>query len=105
MVGLQARRRNGIEPTWTGWYARAMTRAQGLRHARLDQAGVAAAEAAAIALLDDQCTYHHVAAARMHKLEHRLERAGGACLALTILVALTYLAAFAVVRLSGASTR
>ena len=101
MVGLRPDAANGIEPTWTGWYARAMTRAQGLRHARLDQAGVAAAEAAAIALLDDQCTYHHVAAARMHTLEHRLERAGGACLALTILVALTYLAVFAVVRLSG----
>ena len=43
-------------------------------------------------LLDDQCAYHEATARRMHRLEHRLERAGLACFVLTIAVALAYLA-------------
>ncbi len=91
MVGLRPDGANGVEPTWTGWYARAVVRAQGLRHVHLDAAGVAAARIAAATLLDEQCGYHQISAERMHRLDERLEYAGLACLILTILVAAAYL--------------
>jgi hypothetical protein len=92
MVGLRPAVAPGAEPTWTGWYARAIVRAQGLRHARLAGAGLSASSAAVTGLLNDQCAYHETAARRMHRLEHRLERAGLVCFVLTIAVALAYLA-------------
>ena len=92
VVGLRPAAPAGAEPTWTGWYARAVVRAQGLRHARLAGDGLAAATATVSGLIDDQCGYHQTAAKRMHRLEHRLERAGLACFLLTVLVALAYLA-------------
>ena len=83
----------GAEPTWTGWYARAVVRAQGLRHGAARPATASPqARAAVTGLLDDQCGYHEATAERMHRLEHRLERAGLACFALTIAAALAYLA-------------
>ena len=91
MLGLRIDGANGAEPTWTGWYARAAARAQGLRHARLDDAGVVAAREAAANLLDDQCGYHATTAGRMHRLEKRLEVVGLICLTLTIIVAAMYL--------------
>ena len=92
MVGLRPASPAGAEPTWTGWYARAVVRAQGLRHGRLGGSGLGAARDAVTGLLADQCGYHGVTAGRMHRLEHRVERAGLACFVLTILVALAYLA-------------
>ena len=92
IVGLRPAAAAGVEPTWTGWYARAIVRAQGLRHARLDRDGLSTAQAAVSGLLNDQCGYHEAAARRMHALEHRLERAGLMCFVLTIVVALAYLA-------------
>ncbi len=92
VVGLRPAAAAGAEPTWTGWYARAVVRAQGLRHGRLAGAGLDAARAAATGLLNDQCAYHAATAKRMHGLEHRLERAGLFCFVLTIAVALAYLA-------------
>ena len=68
-------------------------RAQGLRHGRLDGGGLGAARAAVSGLLTDQCGYHEATSGRMHRLEHRLERAGLACFVLTVVVALGYLAA------------
>ena len=58
VVGLRPVAAAGAEPTWTGWYARAVVRAQGLRHGRLDGDGLAAARAAVTGLLNDQCGYH-----------------------------------------------
>ena len=58
LLGLRMAGASGAEATWTGWYARAAARAQGLRHARLDEAGVAEAREAAAELLDGQCRYH-----------------------------------------------
>ncbi len=92
IVGLRPAAAAGAEPTWTGWYARAVVRAQGLRHARLAGDGLGAAQAAVTGLLNDQCGYHAASAQRMHRLEHRLERAGLVCFVLTIAVALAYLA-------------
>lgn len=92
MVGLRPAAPAGAEPTWTGWYARAFMRAQGLRHARLDGEGLRATGAAVTGLLNDQCGYHDLSARRMHGLEHRLERAGLVCFVLTVVVALAYLA-------------
>ena len=92
VVGLRPSACAGAEPTWTGWYARAEVRAQGLRHARLTGGGLAAAHAAVSGLLNDQCAYHKITADRMHLLEHRLERAGLVCFVLTVAVALIYLA-------------
>ena len=92
MVGLRPAAPAGAEPTWTGWYARAVVRAQGLRHARLAGEGLAVAHAAVTGLINDQCGYHETAAGRMHRLEHRLERAGLTCFVLTIAAALAYLA-------------
>ncbi len=92
VVGLRPAAPTGAEPTWTGWYARALVRAQGLRHARLIDTGLDAARAAVIGLLTNQCGYHETAARRMHELEHRLERAGLACFGLTVVAALAYLA-------------
>ncbi len=92
MVGLRPAMPAGAEPTWTGWYARAVVRAQGLRHGRLDGDGLRAARAAVSGLIADQCAYHGVTAKRMHGLEHRVERAGLTCFVLTIVAALAYLA-------------
>ncbi len=92
VVGLRPVAPAGAEPTWTGWYARAVVRAEGLRHGRLDGDGLKAAQAAVSGLLNDQCGYHAATTGRMHRLEHRLERAGLTCFVLTILVALAYLA-------------
>ena len=92
IVGLRPAAAAGAEPTWTGWYARAVVRAQGLRHGRLDDGGLGAARAAVSGLINDQCGYHAATAQRMHRLEHRLERAGLACFVLTVVVALSYLA-------------
>ena len=92
IVGLRPSACAGAEPTWTGWYARALARAQGLRHARLNGDGLRAAQTAVSGLLNDQCAYHKITAERMHGLEHRLERAGLVCFVLTVAVALIYLA-------------
>ena len=92
IVGLRPAAPAGAEPTWTGWYARAVVRAQGLRHGQLCGAELAAARAAISNILKDQCLYHQATATRMHRLEHRLERTGLACFGLTIAAALAYLA-------------
>ncbi len=92
VVGLRPVLPAGAEPTWTGWYARACVRAQGLRHARLDRDGLGTAQAAVTGLINDQCGYHETSARRTHRLEHRLERTGLVCFVLTIAVALAYLA-------------
>ncbi len=92
IVGLRPVAPAGAEPTWTGWYARAVVRAEGLRHGGLTGEGLGKARAAVTGLLADQCSYHEATAERMHRLEHRLERAGLTCFVLTIAVALAYLA-------------
>ena len=66
----------GQEPTWTGWYARAIVRSQGMRNARQNPDWLADAHSTLQKVLDDQCTYHIKSAEQMGKLEHRIERLG-----------------------------
>ncbi len=92
-VGLRPSDAVDDEPTWTGWYARAVVRAEGLRNAKLDAAGLDAAAAGLRAILTDQQAYHRRTAARMAKLERRLERIGTVCFWLTIVLAGAFLSA------------
>jgi hypothetical protein len=66
----------GQEPTWTGWYARAIVRSQGMRNARQDPNWLADAHSTLQKALDDQRTYHIKSAAQMGKLERRIELFG-----------------------------
>ena len=65
---------------------RVIARRIGLPCARIDAAYLADAHAALAALLDDQIGYVRREARRMHHLEHRLHRLGGALFATTALV-------------------
>lgn len=65
---------------------RDIARRIGLPSARIDATYLARAHASLIALLDDQIGYVQREAGRMHRLEHRLHRLGGALFAITALV-------------------
>jgi glycosyltransferase involved in cell wall biosynthesis len=91
MLGARPTSFSGLEPAWTGWYARAICREQRLRSGVLDEQGLSAARAALIALLDDQCDYHRSAAMVAAKLEHRLERFGLILFGATMLTAALFL--------------
>jgi hypothetical protein len=79
------------EPTWTGWYTRAIVRQQGLRSGSLDQPSLAAAREAMSVLLKQQCRYHVATAHAMQRLEHRLEWVGRQLFGTTIVTALGFL--------------
>jgi hypothetical protein len=81
---------SGQEATWTGWYARAMIRAQGLRSGFLTADGLADASAILKHLLKHQCDYHESNEHRMHRLDHRLERIGFALFVATLCAAGLY---------------
>ena len=55
----------GEEPAWTGWYVRALVRAQPLRSCIFDLARVESARTATVNILRDQCKYHDDNARRM----------------------------------------
>jgi len=61
---------------WVGWLTRATAREVGLPNACADAGYLAQVRAVALRLIADQSSYQHHNAARMHKLEHRLDRAG-----------------------------
>ena len=63
-------------PGWVGWLARATAREVGLPNAVADTEYLTRVSRAAERLIDDQIAYQQTNAARMHKLEHRLHRAG-----------------------------
>lgn len=65
---------------------RIIARRLGLPDARIDAAYLADAHAGLAALLDDQIGYVRREAGRMHRLEHRLHRIGGALFATTALI-------------------
>lgn len=65
---------------------RDLARRIGLPSARIDAAYLAETHANLVALLDDQIGYVCREAGRMHKLEHRLHRVGGALFAITAIV-------------------
>jgi hypothetical protein len=82
----------GQEPTWTGWYARAIVRSQGMRDARQNPDWLAEAHSTLQKVLDDQCAYHGKSAEQMGKLERRLELSGLILFGVTFLLALAFLA-------------
>jgi hypothetical protein len=90
-LGLRPASFPGEEPTWTGWYTRAMVRMQRLRSADLSTKNLADERAVLLNLLASQRGYNHSSARRMHKMERRLEKTGFSLLLLTILVALYHL--------------
>jgi hypothetical protein len=81
----------GQEPTWTGWYARAIVRSQGMRNARQNPDWLADAHSTLQKVLGDQCTYHIRSAEQMGKLERRIERLGLFLFFATLLLALVFL--------------
>lgn len=86
-LGLRPAFASGEEPTWTGWYARALVRTQGMRSADLNTDGLAAERAVLVNLLSSQCSYNHNNADRMHWMERGLEYVGLCLLVVTIVVA------------------
>jgi hypothetical protein len=78
------------EPAWTGWYARAIVREQGMRPAILDAAGLQQSRATLRSLLADQCSYNRSTEKRMEKMERRLELIGAALFSLTLLALIVF---------------
>ncbi len=99
-VGLRPAVFVSAEPTWTGWYGRAILRGVGLRPGKLNEAGLDRARQSLLALLNDQRDYNKATHTRMHDLNRRLERLGftllGATAGLAVLFILAVLAGVAV---------
>ena len=81
----------GQEPTWTGWYARAIMRSQGMRDARQNPHWLAEAHSTLQRVLDDQCGYHIKSAEQMGKLERWVEAWGLFLFGATFLLAVAFL--------------
>lgn len=95
----------GEEPTWTGWYARAIVRSQGLRSGDLNTPGAMDAARAVMAklgnckpaeqsrkgLLEDQCEYNRSNVMRMERLGSHLETVGMSLFITTAVVAAIFL--------------
>ena len=94
-LGLRPTTFPGEEPAWTGWYARAVVREQGMRSAVLGAAGVQQGRATLKAVLSDQCNYHRSTARRMESMETRLELLGMILFGLTLLALCVFLGAWA----------
>ena len=90
-LGARPANYHGDESTWTGWYVRAVLRELGMRPGILDAGGTAAARDVLRAVICDQTDYHRRTAARMKKLEHRMEWFGLVLLALTFALGAVYL--------------
>jgi hypothetical protein len=90
-LGLRPASFPGEEPTWTGWYARAVVRTQGLRCADLSAKKLDDERSVLLALLKDQRSYNHANAGRMRRMELRLELTGLCLLVATLLAAIDHL--------------
>jgi TIR domain/Protein of unknown function (DUF4231) len=90
ILGTQPPAFFGEEPAWTGWYARAIIREQGMRGGRLDRDGMSAARAEMLHVLEDQHNYHHRNAQKVKRFEKWLERTGQVLFGLTALLALAH---------------
>jgi hypothetical protein len=91
ILGIRPRAFAGVEPAWTGWYARAIIRMQELRTCRFSPAAIDSARMATIGILQDQCEYHVAVVKRMRRLDHWLEGIGLLLFISTVLVALDHL--------------
>jgi hypothetical protein len=90
-LGLRPAFFPGEEPTWTGWYARALVRTQGMRAGNLNNAGLAAERSVLLRMLASQCKYNRTNAERMHRMERRLEHVGYSLLGATLAIAVGHL--------------
>ncbi|TMJ03533.1 MAG: hypothetical protein E6G97_10455 [Alphaproteobacteria bacterium] len=94
----------GEEPSWIGWYVRALVRQLGLRSGSLMGDEWTKAKGSLTELLQHQCNYHkRVTVPRMHRLHYRLELAGECFFFTTLGVALLYLLFEAYLGLAGSS--
>ncbi|CAM3220320.1 SMODS and SLOG-associating 2TM effector domain-containing protein [Sphingomonas antarctica] len=75
---LDLRAEASAQRGWVGWYARATARQIGLPTVRVDANYLECVRGALTHLIDDQIGYLRGDAARMHRLEHRLHKLGGA---------------------------
>jgi hypothetical protein len=83
----------GEEPSWIGWYVRALVRQLGLRSGSLIGDQWIKAKESLTALLVGQCAYHTtITSPRMHRLQHKLELTGEGFFLGTLVVAVFYLA-------------
>jgi hypothetical protein len=89
-LGLRPAFSAGEEPTWTGWYARALVRTQGMRAGDLNADGLSAERTVLLNLLSSQCGYNHANAQRMHWMERGLEYVGLGLLVATVAAALDH---------------
>jgi hypothetical protein len=85
-LGLRPASFPGEEPTWTGWYARALVRTQGMRAGDLSIGALADERTVLLRLLAGQCDYNQANARRMHWMERVLEYAGICLLVATFAV-------------------
>jgi len=80
------------EPSWTGWYVRALVREQGMRSGSLAGDRLVKAKDVLVGLLAGQCEYHKkTTEPRMRKLHERLEDIGLCLFIGTLVVAVAYL--------------
>jgi hypothetical protein len=90
-LGLRPASFPGEEPTWTGWYARALVRTQGMRAGDLSNGALADERAALLRLLAGQCDYNLANAGRMHWMERALAYAGIFLFVATLVAVLDHL--------------
>jgi hypothetical protein len=90
-LGLRPASFPGEEPTWTGWYARALVRTQDMRAGNLNADDLTAERSVLLRLLTGQCNYNRANAGRMHWMELGLEYVGFCLLGATIVVAFDHL--------------
>jgi hypothetical protein len=90
ILGAQPPAFFGEEPAWTGWYARAVIREQGMRRGRLDLNGMSAARAAMLLVIEHQRNYHSDNALKMKRREAWLEWIGLGLFSATLLIAVAH---------------
>ena len=83
------------ESTWSGWYVRAHFRALGAHACTFGEDNRAAINRAITDIVEEQRRYHAATAARLFRIERRIERTGNGLFALTLAVATAYLAGVA----------
>lgn len=90
MLGVWPHNLTPAQPSWSGWYARAILRAQPLFSGDLAEL-LASARQTLAALVEDQRRYHAVNAARLARLDRGLELAGMFFLGLSVANGLLFL--------------
>jgi len=83
----------GPEPTWGGWYVRALMREQVPPEGHLDRKTLAAYRAALLRLLRGQQNYHEATARSMDQLNVRMELVSVILLVCSLFPAVAYIAA------------